>query len=1041
MRLPISAWAIRNPMPVALLFVALTLVGLIAFTQLPIKQFPNINFPAVTVTVSQRGAAPSEVESQITRPVENAIASLPDIQQITSNVSLGSSTSVVELKLGTDLQKATDDIRTAVDRIRVNLPAGIDPPNVQRVEFNDGDEVLTYSVTAAAMSTPELSWFVDDTISRALQAVKGVANVRRNGGVDREINVTLLPDRMAAFNVTAPQVNDALRTFNTDETGGRANVGGREQTVRVLGQGATVEAIRNLTIASGARYVKLSDVAEVGDGSAEVRGLARVNGRPAVIFTVVKTSDTSDVAVEKAVHEAVAKLVTQYKYVKFEEVVSGAKATRLNFNSTIDVLLEGMVLAAIVVWLFLRNWRATAIAAIAMPLSLIPTFAAIAVMGFSLNMITLLALTLVIGILVDDAIVEIENIEKRIERGQTPYRAALIGADSIGLAVVATTSAIVVVFTPVSFMSTIIGQFFKEFGLTVAVAVLFSLLVARLLTPLLAAYFLKPAKDPHPPRPLPRFYAKTLDWALEHKWLAAGVGALVFFASIGLASILPTGLTPTQDDGYFQLNIEGPPGTTLPEMERAIQATTRAIMAKPDAERVIAWVGGADLRSGGATVVLKDKRKLTTDEFKELVRPDLRGVADVRVTTGQSWGSTAMQVVLASEDGPALEKIQNTLMREMKSIPELSDVRSSPPPPSPELVIRPKLDEAARLGVSPQALANVIRVATIGEIDALSAKFSEGKRRLPIRVRLPDDARSNLSVIENLRVPTAMGSSTTLASVADISFQAGPARIVRLGRERQLSVLADRQGLSLGQAMDKVKALPVMKSLPASVHTPDVGEQERYRELITGFGGAIVAGIALLYAVLCLLFGSFFKPITILAALPLSTVGAFLGLLVMGLEISLPVFIGMLMLLGVAAKNSILLVEFAIQEEKAGRTVNQALRNACRERARPIVMTTVAMAAGMMPTALALGEGSEFSQPMAVAVVGGLISSTALSLVLVPVVYEFVDAFETWLAPKLGRFATPKQPGDDAPIRPEEILTSDVETPAPSVVPSPRAAE
>ena len=589
-------------------------------------------------------------------------------------------------------------------------------------------------------------------------------------------------------------------------------------------------------------------------------------------------------------------------------------------------------------------------------------------------------------------------------------------------------------------MSSIIGQFFKEFGLTVAVAVLFSLLVARLLTPVLAAYFLKPSKHPAPPRPLPGFYAKSLDWALSHRWLASGIGALVFFASLALAGYLPKGLTPDTNDGYFQLNIEGPPGTTLADMDRAIAGITRVIMAKPDAVRVVGAVGSGDLRTGNATVVLKDKRSMSTNAFKDLIRPELRGIPDVRVTTGQSWGSTAMQIVLASEDGPTLETVQAELMREMKTLPKLSDVRSSPPPPSPELVIRPKLDEAARLGVSPDTLANVIRVATIGEIDALSAKYSDGKRRLPIRVRLPEQDRSDLSVIENLRVPTRDGSTTTLASVSDISFQAGAARISRFGRERQVSITADREGWSLDQALTAVKALPVMKNLPASVHMPDVGETQRYAELITGFGGAILFGILLLYAVLVLLFGSFFKPITILAALPLSTMGAFLALWVMHLEISLPVFIGILMLLGVAAKNSILLVEFAIEEERAGQPRRQAVINACRERARPIVMTTVAMAAGMTPTALALGAGSSFSQPMAVSVVGGLITSTALSLVLVPVVYEFVGDFERWLMPKMSGLVTPKSPGDDAPLTGEELMPSP-DPVEPVSLPKPHAAE
>ena len=517
MKFRISAWAIRNPIPVAIFFVALTISGLIAYGQLPIKHFPNISFPVAAVTVTQAGAAPSEMENQITRPIEDAIAGVTNVKHIISNVSLGVSTTSIEFELGTDMQKATDDVRSVVERTRVILPPSIDPPIVQRIEVDSVAPILTYAVASDRMTPTELSWFVDNTIARSLQAQTGVAQVSRVGGVDREINVTLNPDHMRAFGVTAPQVNAALAQFNADQAGGRANIGGQEQTVRVLGQAQTVDQLRDLTVPAAGRYVRLADVAEVGDGAAESRGFARLDNRPAVAFQVSKTRDASDVTVEKAAVKQIDALAKAHPEVNFSLIVSTVEQTRETYIATVHVLIEGMLLAALVVFLFLRNWRATLIAAAAMPLSLIPTFTAIQLMGFSLNMITLLSLTLVIGILVDDAIVEIENIEKRIERGSTPYRAALIGADSIGLAVIATTASIVVVFTPVSFMPGIPGQFFKEFGLTVAVAVVFSLIVARLLTPLMAAYFLEGGGEEKPIRPLGGFYKKSLDWALSHK--------------------------------------------------------------------------------------------------------------------------------------------------------------------------------------------------------------------------------------------------------------------------------------------------------------------------------------------------------------------------------------------------------------------------------------------------------------------------------------------------------------------------------------------
>jgi HAE1 family hydrophobic/amphiphilic exporter-1 len=1041
MRVPISSWAIKNPIPVVLLFMALTLVGLIAYASMPIKQFPNITFPIVTVSVSQSGAAPSEMETQITRPIEDVIAGVADVRHISSQVVQGSSTTTIEFELSANLQKATDDVRTAVERTRVLLPPSIDPPTVQQIDIGDAP-ILTYAVSAASMSGADLSWFVDNTVARAIQAEKGVAQVARVGGVSREINVTLDPDRMRARGVTAPQINDALRAYNTDETGGRANIGGSEQTVRVLGQAQQVAGLRDVTIPTVVGYVRLGDVADIGDGESEQRGFARLNGRPAVAFQVNKTRLSSEVSAEAAVKKAVARLAAAYPNVAFTEVVSTVQSTRETYDATVHVLLEGMVLAALVVFLFLRDWRATTIAALAMPLSLLPAIAVIWLLGFSFNFITLLALTLVIGILIDDAIVEIENIQKRVQAGASPYRASLVGADAIGLAVVATTATIVVVFMPVSFIAGISGQFFKEFGITVAVAVLFSLAVARLLTPVMAAYFLKASPHPHAPQPLRPFYQRILDWALDHKWLSALFGAVVFFASLFLATLLPTGLTPVADPGYVYLSMEGPPGASRADMARGADQITRMLLRQPDVERVFAQIGvssgggfggggGSDLRNGTVTVVLKDKRHLDTEGFKNSIRAEIRAIPDMRVSTAAGgFGSTDTEIVLASQDSAALDRAQLELERQMRTLPHMSNVRPSPPPPGPELVIRPKPAEAARLGVSSNALAQVLRVATIGDIDANVAKFSEGERRIPIRVRLAESARADLDTLGALQVPLTGGRAAPLNSVADLSFQAGPGRIVRYDRERRVSVLASLDGLSLGNALKQINNLPVMKQLPAGVHLARQGDAQTMTELFGGILGAMGAGILMIYAVLVLLFGSFFKPATILSALPLSLMGAFLALLVTGTELDLPVLIGMLMLLGLAAKNSILLVEFAIEAERRGMSRRDALYEACRERARPIIMTTVAMMAGMLPTALGLGQGSSFRQPMAVAVIGGLISSTALSLVLVPVVYEFIDLFEIWVTPRLGKLATPKQPGDDRPIEEEETHMTIEERPS-----------
>jgi HAE1 family hydrophobic/amphiphilic exporter-1 len=1020
MKLAISAWAIRNPIPVAVLFIALTIAGIAAYLALPIKQFPDTSFPTVQITVTQNGAAPSELETQVTRLAEDAVASIPGVNHVISTVTLGQSVTRVEFEIGEDEQRATDEVRTAIDRIRADFPRTIDEPIIERIEA-DALPIMTYAVAAPGLSDEELSWFIDDTVASRLQAVPGVSRVTRVGGVDREVNVTLRPERLAANNLTAPAVSEALRAFVADNPGGRAEIGGSEQTVRVLGSAGDVEALRRFSIPTGSgRYIRLADVADIGDGASESRSFARLNGRPVVGFEITKTKPASDIRVEDAVKAEIAKLAAERRDVRYTEIVSTVGDTRASFSSTVHVLIEGMVLAAVVVWIFLRVWRSTVIAAVAMPISLIPTFAVMSAMGFTLNLVTLLGLTLVIGILVDDAIVEIENIEKRIERGESPYEASLHGADQIGLAVVATTMAIVVVFLPVSMMGGMAGQYFSEFGLTVAVAVLFSLLVARLLTPLMAAYFLTPAKHPHERKPFKGFYRNALEWALAHKWVSLILGLLFFAGSIGLASQLPTGFVPAANPTSLVFDIQAPPGTSRAQMDRVVADLTRTLQRQPEVRLVFARAGGQDFTSGTATAVFHEERETTTSEFRNRIRASLRDITGARVTTYGEGGTPAdVEVNLVGRDGEALTRATERLQREMRGIPILANVRPVTLPAGPELIIRPRIDEAARLGVTADDIATIARVATIGDIDANVAKLSAGERRIPIRAQLPDEAREDLSTLAELEVPTASGGTTRLGAVADLSFEAGPARIERFDRERRETVRADlRDGATLGQALNEVGDLPALQNLPAGVRQASYGDAEAFGDLFGGFIGAMLAGIGLIYGVLVLLFKSFFKPITILSALPLSVGGAFAALLIFDLALTLPAMIGLLMLMGLAAKNSILLVEFAIEREREGMSQHDALIEACRERARPIVMTTVAMAAGMLPTAIGYGEGAEFRQPMAVGVIGGLISSTLLSLVLVPVVYEFVDNFEMWLAPKLGRLIT-KPPKDAHKIVPE----------------------
>ncbi|OYU71447.1 MAG: multidrug transporter AcrB [Alphaproteobacteria bacterium PA2] len=1019
----ISSWAIRNPVPVAVLFIAMILAGLIAYGGLPVKQFPNVQFPLVTVTVTQNGAAAAELETQVTRPVEDALAGITNVKNMYSSVSQGVSVTSIEFELGQDLQKKKDDVQSRIDQARAVLPREIDEPTVTRVEL-DSQPILTYAVEAPSMTDAELSWFIDDTVSRTMQQAPGVSQISRVGGANREINVVIDPDKLTARGLTAASINSALRSFDLDAAGGRVQVGGREQTLRILGAVNTLEKLRDLTIPTGqGRYVKLTDVAQVGDGASESRGFARFNNRPVVGFQVMKTRDSSDVTVDDGVIEALNKLEKATPGIKFVRIFSSVDETRASFEATKHVLLEGMLLAAIVVFAFLKDWRSTLITAFAMPVSLIPTFFIMHLLGFSLNVVTLLALTLVVGILVDDAIVEIENIEKRVAQGLRPYDAAILGADAIGLAVVATTMAIVVVFTPVSFMKGMAGQFFREFGLTVSVAVLFSLVVARLLTPLMAAYLLKPAATPHPRKPFEGFYRNALEWALDHRIVAMIVGGVMFVASVALAPLLPQGFQPAGDPDYIYVSIQGPPGATVQAMENTAKTVTNIFEGREGVRGVFTQVGstaatggpgfggggGSDLRQGTIIVLLNEKRTISGDALKNQTRQMLREVPDARVTFLDFQGGAGIEQVLTSNDPVALQAAAGELERQMRTIDIIADPRPGIPPTGPELIIRPRAADASRLGVSVDAIAQVARIATVGDIDANVAKLTSGERRIPIRIRLPATSRSDLTQIKALRVPMASGGLTTLDAVADIEFQAGPARISRLNRQRQLSIEAELNGSVQGPAAKAIANLPIMQNLPKGVSPAARGQLQAMKELFSSFGMALFAGVSMIYGVLVLLFRSFFKPVVILSALPLAVGGAFIGLLAFRLSLSVPSLIGFLMLLGLAAKNSILLVEYAIEREREGLSQRESLIEACRERARPIVMTTMAMAAGMLPTAFALEKGAEFRQPMAVAVIGGLITSTILSLVLVPVVYEFVDDFESWLKPRLARLITPRK--------------------------------
>ncbi len=1016
MRLNISAWAIRNPVLPIVLFAVLALLGILSFLNLPVTKFPNIDVPVVTVTVTQSGAAPAELETQVAKVVEDAVANINGVKHVISTLTDGSSLTAIEFRLEINSDRAQNDVKDAIANIRADLPRTIDEPVIQKIDV-EGQSILSYAASSPGMTLEQLSWYVDDVVKRDLQGLKGVGRIERNGGVAREIRVMLDPDRLLALGITAADVNRQVRATNVDIGSGRGEVGGQEQAIRILAGARSVDQLADTKIViAGGREVRLRELGRIADDATEPRSFARLDGEPVVAFAVFRSKGSSELSVGELVDKRIADLQKARPDVVLSKIDDAVAYTRGNYVAAMETLLEGAALAVLVVLLFLRNWRATLITAVALPLSAIPTFWAMSMMGFSLNLVSLLGITLVTGILVDDAIVEIENIVRHMRMGKSPYRAALEAADEIGLAVMAITLTIVAIFAPVSFMGGIAGQYFKQFGLTVAVAVLFSLLVARLITPMMAAYLMRPI----PPMEhgtgsiltaYTRFLGLTLRW--HYVTLAAGVG--VFVASIYATSLLPTGFIPDEDNSRIVVSLELPPGETLADTRQVGDRITRLIKSMPEVKSVYVLggttpTGTREIRRASIIVRLvpKSDRELTQKQLKAVISAKLADIPDIRAWYVNERGERELSFSLLSADGRQLTEAVARLEGALRQVPGFSNVAANAALDRPEIRIVPKLDQAANFGVSPEAISETIRVATIGDIGANLAKFNAGDRLVPIRVQIEENARTDLSLIRQLRLNNAAGQSVPLMSVADVTFGRGPSSVDRYDRYRRAVIGVDlAQGLALSEARDAFLAVVKEQGLPAGVSLQAAGDAEIQDEVASGFITAMGTGLMIVLGVLILLFGSVFQPITILLSLPLSFGGVVLALLATGNPVSMPVYIGLLMLMGIVTKNAIMLVDFAVEEIAKGVDRTEALIDAGRKRARPIVMTTLAMAAGMLPSAYAFGDGGEFRSPMAIAVIGGLLISTVLSLVFVPSFFTVMDDLGRLLGRLLGTFIGP----------------------------------
>ncbi len=1027
-----SAYSIRRPIPAILTFIVLCLMGVVSFMQLPVTRFPNIDIPVVSITVTQSGAAPVELETQVAKRIEDSVAGVTGVKRLITTLNDGRSVTIVEFQLEVNPEKALNDVKDAIAKVRADLPRTVDEPIVEKIDV-EGQAIMTYGVASPGMTLEQLSWHVDDVVKRKLQGAKGVGRVSRIGGVDREIRITLDPDRLNALGITAADVNRQLRATNVDLAGGRGEVGGQEQTIRTLGGARTLEDLRNTKIVlPGGRDVRLGELGELTDVYEEPRAFARLNAEtPVVTAAIYRAKGASDYDVKNVVLQKMAELAAENPGVTYTSIDDSVRYTYGNYKSAMTTLIEGALLAVVVVFIFLRDWRATLISCVALPLSIIPTFWAMDAMGFSLNLVSLLAITLVTGILVDDAIVEIENIVRHMRMGKSPYRAAMEAADEIGLAVIAITFTIVAIFAPVSFMGGIAGQYFKQFGLTVAVAVLFSLLVARLITPMMAAYLMRPhkhveEKDGWLMRGYTRFLGVTLRW----RWITLLAGFGVFYASIWSTQLLPTGFIPPEDAARTVLAVELPPGVTLATQQQKTDEAVKRIRELPEVAQVLV-IGGSsptgqrEVRKAAVYVQLTPKtaRKKTQRQLEAEIAAKVAQVPDLRAWYVNERGERELSVTLVGTNLVNLSKVTAEVEGALRRDPRFRNAAAIAGVERPEIIVTPRLEEAARFGISTDAISEAVRVATIGDVGPALAKFNAGDRLIPIRVQVDEDARNDLRYVQSMTITGATGTPVPLSAVADISFGQGFSSIERYNRVRRVVIGTDLVGITTGQGLEIIQALPIMQKLPDGVQLMITGDAEVQGEVFAGFAKAMGLGLLIVFGVLVLLFGSFFHPITIMLSLPLSIGGVILALLITNNPISMPVVIGILMLLGIVTKNAIMLVDFAVEAEAKGVPRNEAIIDAGRKRARPIIMTTIAMVAGMLPSAYGVGDGGEFRAPMAIGVIGGLIVSTVLSLVFVPSFYSIMDTVAHYVGRFFGRFVGPNEdaepPHDKLPPHPE----------------------
>jgi HAE1 family hydrophobic/amphiphilic exporter-1 len=1020
----LSGTSIRRPVFITMVMIGLVVLGLFGYRRLPIDQFPNVDIPIVSVQTVYPGASSETIEREVTRRMEEAFNPVASVKRITSISLEGVSQIIVEFDLGRDVDVASQDIRAKIEGIRRELPEDIESPVVQKFDPS-AQPIVSLALSSNTQPIDRLTVLADETIRRRLESARGVGEVRIAGGLEREIRINLIPTRLEALGVTVPDVMGALSRQNMEVPAGRVESGAREQLVRVTGRITDPRQFEDVVIATrSGQPVRVRDVAQVETGTEEERSVALVNDRRAVSMDILKVSGANTVDVADAVKVEIAKIQKALPSGTTLSIVrDNSVEIKQSVSDVIHELLLGALLTIIIVMLFLNDWKATAITSLALPVSVISSFILMDALNFSLNMLTLMALSLSIGILIDDAIVVVENIVRHREKGEDHFTAAGRGTKEIFLAVMATTFSIVAVFVPVAFMGGIIGRFFFQFGLTVAWAVLVSLFVSFTLTPMLSAWWgvnphVHGAKANIVTRTIARFnlwfdrqadkYRGIVRWALGHRKSTLAIAGVAFVGAIMLFPLIGGGFAPETDESQFAVLFETPEGSSLSYTRSKAEQIIATLRRMEGVDYTYTTVGA------GATGTVK-----SGDIFVSLVKPRERSKSqfaimdDARAKLGQIQGVTVqvlvggglggaqapLQVEIHGPDVRQLQAISTQAVALMKKVPGVVDVKSSLGEPKPEFRINVDRDVANRIGVDIGSIAGTIRPLLAGQT-ATRWEDPSGEER-DVVVQVPKSMRASLTDIAAIPVATSARSNglarlIPLSDIAKIEAGTAPAQIDRKDLERVATIGANTSGTSVSEASQAITKTLSQIKLPAGYTIGLGGETEQLAETAGYVVEAILLAVILIFLILASQFESFTQPFAIMMSLPLSLVGVLLALLVTGSTLNIMSMIGIIMLMGLVVKNAILVVDNANERRAAGADRTTALIEAGAVRLRPIMMTTLAMIFGMLPIALALGEGGGFRAPMARAVIGGLITSTMLTLLVVPVVYTYFDGMGAW---------------------------------------------